>query len=220
MSNKRILVINPNSNESVTAGLRASLRHISAPAEVDFCTLEDGPFGIESDDDILSVIPSIRRKVSASLQYDAFVIACYSDPGLQECRAAFNKPIFGMQESAVKEAVSLGGEFGVLALSDDSIRRHLSYLRELGFENQLAAELPLNITVDGAANSKATVEKVIATGRRLIDEYGARSVILGCAGMAAIKGVVETTLPVPVIEPAQAAIRQALAGGLAFPKRS
>lgn len=206
----RILIINPNSNESVTAGLRDSLRQFSTEADVKCCTLEDGPFGIESDEDISKVIPLLRHKISASQQYDAIVIACYSDPGLRECRATFDQPIFGLQESAVREAVSVGGNFGVLALSDESIQRHLRYLKELGFDDQLAAELPLNITVDEAANAESSADKVIAGGLRLIEEYGASAVILGCAGMAAIKELAQTKLPVPVIEPAQAATLQAI----------
>lgn len=210
MARKRILVINPNSNETVTAGLRESLSQFSPEARIECCTLEEGSFGIESDDDILNVVPLVCRKVSDSPQYDAFVIACYSDPGLRECRAMTDKPVFGMQQSAVETAVSLGGKFGVLALSDESIRRHRSYIQKLGFAAFLAGELPLNISVDEAANDEGTVLKVIATGKRLIDEFGARSLILGCAGMAAIKRTAETKLPVPVIEPAQAAVRLAI----------
>jgi Asp/Glu/hydantoin racemase len=210
MNRKKILVINPNSNETVTAGLRESLSRYSSDAYVECCTLEDGPFGIESDDDILNVIPLVCHKVSTCLNFDAFVIACYSDPGLQECRAMFGKPVFGMQQSAVETAVSLGGKFGVLALSDESIRRHVAYIQKLGFAAHLARELPLNISVDEAANDEGTLAKVITTGRRLVDEYGASSLILGCAGMAAIEKKAQTKLPVPVIEPAQAALRLAI----------
>jgi Asp/Glu/hydantoin racemase len=210
MKRKKILVINPNSNESVTAGLRESLAEFSTEADVDCCTLKEGPFGIESDDDIAQVMPMVCDKVGASQQYDAFVIACYSDPGLQQCREKFEKPVFGMQQSAVETAVSMGGKFGVLALSDESIRRHLAYINALGYEQRLAGEIALDITVDEAANDEATLEKVIVTGQRLVDEFGARSLILGCAGMAAIKQAAETKLPVPVIEPAQAAVRLAI----------
>ncbi len=213
MKQKKILVINPNSNESVTGGLRESLRGFSNQAEIDCCTIAEGPFGIESDDDIASVIPLVARRISESPQYDAYVIACYSDPGLKECREMFSKPVFGMQQSAIETAISLGGKFGVVALSDESIRRHLAYIRTLGHEVHLAGEVPLNITVDEAANDVATLDKVIAGGYRLVDEYGASSIILGCAGMSSIKTGAETKLPVPVIEPAQAAVSLAIKAG-------
>lgn len=207
---KKILVINPNSNESVTEGLRQELASFADNAEIDCCTLPEGPFGIESDEDIEIVKPLISSKIDASPEYDAYVIACYSDPGLEESRRRFGDCVFGMQRSAIETAVAFGGKFGVLALSDQSISRHLAYIEKLGFTDRLAGELPLNITVDEAANDPGTAEKVIACGLRLVDEYGASSLILGCAGMAAIQDVVARRLSVPVIEPVHAAVEMAL----------
>ena len=207
---RRILVINPNSNESVTAGLSESLAGFGNQAAIECCTLYDGPFGIATDDDIDQVIPLVMEKVETSPDFDAYVIACYSDPGLVDCRRRFDRPVFGMQQSAVETAVAAGGLFGVLALSDESIARHLQYIRKLGYEGELAGELPLDVSVDEAANDPATLDKVISNGRRLVDEFGATSLILGCAGMAAIKSAAETKLPVPVIEPAQAAVSLAV----------
>ena len=190
----------------MTAGLSDSLGEFSSLADVHCCTLEAGPFGIETDEDIARVVPLVTEKIATSPEFDAYVIACYSDPGLAECRERFDKPVFGMQQSAIETAVSLGGQFGVLALSDESIARHLVYIRELGQADNLAAELPLGITVDEAANDPDTLDKVVRTGRQLVDEFGASSLILGCAGMAATKVAAEKKLPVPVIEPAQAAV--------------
>ena len=119
MRRPRILVINPNSNESVTDGLRRSLAEFEEAAEIECCTLTEGPFGIESNADIEVVTPLIIDEVRRSPDHDAYVIACYSDPGLEECRHQFDAPIFGMQRSAIETAVATGGRFGVLALSDD-----------------------------------------------------------------------------------------------------
>ncbi len=115
-----------------------------------------------------------------------------------------------MQESAVRTAVSFGGKFGVLALSDESIRRHLLYNRRLGYANHLAHEVALNITVDEAANDHETASKVISAGQSLVDDYDVSALILGCAGMASTKRIAETKLPVPIIEPAQAAVELAI----------
>lgn len=210
---KKVLVINPNSNDSVTAGLRESLAGFSNRADIECCTLAKGPFGIESDHDIARVIPLLTAKISSSPDYDAYVIACYSDPGLRECRASFAKPVFGMQQSAVETAVSAGGRFGVLALSEESIQRHLAYIRKLGYADRLAGELPLDVTVDEAANDSRTFDRILAQGRRLIDEFGAGTLILGCAGMASYRESAERELAVAVIEPAQAALNLAIGKG-------
>ena len=206
----RILAINPNSNESVTEGLRESLQEFNSSADIECCTLEEGPFGIETGEDIANVIPLVLQKISESPEFDVYVIACYSDPGLAECKVMFSKPVFGMQRSAIEKAISIGDKFGVLALSEQSIERHLAYMRGLGLDGQLAGELSLDISVDEAANDAASFGKIISQGRRLIDESGADVLILGCAGMASHREPSEKVLQVPVIEPAQAAVSIAI----------
>jgi allantoin racemase len=206
----RILVINPNSNESVTDGLRRSLASYRDVTDIDCCTLSDGPFGIESDDDVAVAAGLVIDRVASANDYDACVIACYSDPGLAECRARFDKPVFGMQQSAL-EAAALVGRFGVLALSDESIARHLVYIDRLGLGERLAGELPLDISVDQSANDPAAMDRIVKMGQRLIDELGAEVVILGCAGMTAHKKPAAEALRVPVIEPVEAAVEAALA---------
>jgi Asp/Glu/hydantoin racemase len=168
--------------------------------------LADGPFGIESDEDIQAVVPMLVHEISSRQNdYDVFVIACYSDPGLAECRAISEKPVFGIQESAVTLSASLGSKFGVLALGRESIHRHIAYVRQLGLQDYHAGEKPLNITVDEAANDPNTLHKIIETGRELIEEDGAESLVLGCAGMARHRQPAQEALGVPVIDPVQAA---------------
>ena len=206
----RILAINPNSNESVTEGLRESLQEFNSSADIECCTLEEGPFGIETGEDIANVIPLVLQKISESPEFDVYVIACYSDPGLAECNEMFSKPVFGLQRSAIEKAISIGDKFGVLALSEQSIERHMAYMHGLGLDGQLAGELPLDISVDEAANDAGSFGKIISQGRRLIDESGADVLILGCAGMTSHRKPSEKVLQVPVIEPAQAAVSIAI----------
>jgi allantoin racemase len=209
MSEKRVLIINPNSNQSVTDGLAAAVAEDALPGTLalDCVTLAEAPFGIETDDDIEAVIPLIMARISAvSDDYDAFVIACYSDPGLIEARDLTAKPVLGIQESAVSLAASYGRRFGVLALGRESIQRHIAYVRELGMQSFHAGERPLGISVDDAVNDPGTLGRIIETGRELIDEDRAELLILGCAGMSIHRKAAQTALGVPVIDPVQAAV--------------
>lgn len=208
-----VLVINPNSNESVTAGLEAAVQGWQAMADVrvECSTLSDGPFGIESDADIRAVEPLLQAEMQRRSDCAAFVIACYSDPGLESCRRTMSKPVFGMQQSAVATAIAQGGKFGVLALSQRSIERHLVYLQRLGVRPLLAGERPLDLSVDEAANGPETLERIVENGRQLIDTDGASVLILGCAGMAVHRLAAEQKLGVVVVDPVQAATAFAVA---------
>ena len=206
-----ILVINPNSNEQVTRNLRESFKPFEKMASIESVTLVAGPFGIETDADVEMAASMVIDRVADELDRDAYVIACYSDPGLVACRRRTEKPVFGMQESALRAAARDGRRFGVLALSDASIARHLRYIRALGLQDQLAAELSLNVSVEQSAADPAMLDKVIFNGRRLVEEFGAEAIVLGCAGMAALQEAAEQALSVPVIEPARAAVEEAIA---------
>src|SRR5712672_560839 len=77
-----ILVINPNSNPAVTAGLDAALAtlRLGDGPSIRCATLPEGPFGIESQKDVEQVTLPLRRIVEEDKAADAFVIACFSDP--------------------------------------------------------------------------------------------------------------------------------------------
>jgi Asp/Glu/hydantoin racemase len=207
----RIRVINPNSNETVTRGLDAALeplRFENGP-EIVCSTLAEGPFGIETQADVESVVMPLRRLVEADNSSDAFVIACYSDPGLHVCRESTLRPVFGIAECGVLTALSRAGYFGVIAIGQRSIARHMRYLRQLALMDRLAGERPLEMTVAEAANGDKTFQRMVEVGRQLKDQDGAEAVVMGCAGMARHRRPLEEALGIPVIDPTQAAVTMA-----------
>ncbi len=214
MNNQRqhILVINPNSDESVTEGMIRELKgfHFSEGPRIECVGLSDGPSGIESQADIEAVTLPLRKMVSESRNVDAFVIACYSDPGLHVCREASEKPVFGIQECGVLTAMSLGDRFGVIALQESSIRRHLRYLRQMGVMERLAGERAASLSVRESVSGKGTFEKLLKAAKQLRDSDQADTIILGCAGMATHRAKLELVIGIPVIAPVQAAVSMAM----------
>ncbi len=209
---QHILVINPNSDESVTEGMIRELKgfHFSEGPRIECVSLSDGPFGIESQADIEAVTLPLMKMVSESRNVDAFVIACYSDPGLHVCREASEKPVFGIQECGVLTAMSLGDRFGVIALQERSIRRHLRYLRQMGVMERLAGERAASLSVRESVSGKGTFEKLLKAAKQLRDSDQADTIILGCAGMAAHRAKLELIIGIPVIAPVQAAVSMAM----------
>lgn len=217
MANRRILVVNPNSNDAVTRGLEAALKPLALPGgpEIECRTLAEGPFGVESQADAESVTMPLRRLVEGDTGSAAFVIACYSDPGLQVCREATTRPVFGIAECGVLTALARADRFGVIAIRTRSIPRHMRYLRQMGLTDRLAGERALEMSVAETASGEGTLDRMIAVGRELRDRDGAGAIVMGCAGMAAHRRALEEELGVPVIDPTQAAVAMAV-GVLAF----
>jgi allantoin racemase len=208
----RILVINPNSNQAVTDGMADALKPlmITGGPTIECITLEEGPFGVESQADSDAAGLLVRDKVVERDDADAYVIACYSDPGIHACREATDKPVLGIQESGVLTALSQGDRFGVIALSNNSIKRHIRYLRQMGTMERLANERPAILTVDESAAGSETFKRLCEVGVELRDFDGAETIILGCAGMATHRAPLAEYLGVPVIDPVQAATSMAL----------
>ena len=86
----KILVINPNSNADVTVKLSDIFReyHISKNTKVDCISIQEGPFGIESDEDIHHVSPLVIKKIKNELpNYDAFCLL-YTSPSPRDQRGS------------------------------------------------------------------------------------------------------------------------------------
>ena len=217
MARPRIHVINPNSNEAVTQGLAQALASMSLEGGPEFhcSTLPEGPFGIENQLHVEQVKVPLRRLVEGDNESSAFIIACYSDPGLHVCREGTDRPVFGIAESGVLTALARGDRFGVIAISGRSIRRHYRYLREMGLMERLAGERPLDMSVAETASGEGTFARMEAVGRALRDEDGANVIVMGCAGMARHRKPLEQALGIPVIDPTQAAAAMAFGAVMA-----
>ena len=93
----------------------------------------------------------------------AFVIACFSDPGLHSAREATNRPVLGIMESGILTALTLGQRFGVIAILRQSIPRHLRYVGALGVSERLAGELPVGLRVVELSDEKRTYSRMLAS---------------------------------------------------------
>lgn len=207
-----ILVINPNSNPAVTAGLDAAMApfRLSGGPPIECLTLPKGPFGIESQADSDAAVPPLLALIRARPDAGAIIIACYSDPGIDAAREATPAPVFGMQESGFLTAMSRGDRIGVIAISEGSILRHRKYLRRMGVLERMVAERPLNMSVADTASGTGTFARLQEVSETLVREDHADVIVLGCAGLSAHRAPLEAAIGRPVIDPTQAAVAMAL----------
>ncbi len=113
----RICVINPNSSQSVTDHLRDALNKIKrADCELTVICPDHGPVSIESAyDETLAayhLMPLIKKANDEN--YDAIVIACFSDPGLDAAKEISKIPVIGIEEATLHIAAMLGHKFAIM----------------------------------------------------------------------------------------------------------
>lgn len=208
-----IHVINPNSLTHVTAGIDRALAPMRnfCPVDIVTHTLAEGPPGIETQAhvDLISG-PLLAYADTLEASASAFVIACYSDPGLAALREQSGKPVFGIAESAILTAMTMGQRFGVISILNRSIPRHLRYVGAMGVTDRMAGDLALELGVAELSDEGRAFGRMVEVGRRLQMDFGADVLIMGCAGMANFRQPLEVELGCPVIDPSQAATAMAI----------
>jgi allantoin racemase len=209
----RVIVINPNSTEAVTQAMDKALDplRLAGGPQIESITNPDGPPGIESQQHVDQVSAHICNIIQArDNDAGAFVIACFSDPGMFAAREVTAKPVFGIAESGILSALSLGNRFGVVAILPQSIPRHIRYIRSLGLESRLAGDFAIGLGVTELADEDRTFSRMVQVSEALRDEKGADVLVMGCAGMARYRTPLEEKLGIAVVDPAQAAVAMAI----------
>ena len=208
-----IVVINPNSTEACTDAIGRAMQPLrldGGPA-IECITMNEGPPGIESqhasDSIILPLCDYIRARDNDA---GAFVIACFSDPGLHAARERTDHPVLGIAESAYLTAMTKGEKFGVISILEPSVKRHGRYVRQMGIEARSAGDRAIGLGVVELAQEDKVLDRMIETGKALRDEDGADVLILGCAGMARYRNQVSDAVGLTVVEPSQSAVAMAM----------
>lgn len=210
---KTLYVINPNSNTGVTAGIDAALdilRQDDAPI-IECVTLKEGPPGIQTQRDV-DLAAVLVREFAEQHREDAagFVTACFSDPGLHSLREIPDVLSLGISEGAALAAMTLGRTFGVIAILDVSIPRHMRAWAAMGISDRVAGEVAIGRTVAELSDSEATLTSMIEAGKSLRDKHRADVLVMGCAGMARYRESLQQAVGLPVVEPSQATVAMAL----------
>ncbi len=209
----RILVINPNSTEAVTAGIDVAMEPLRMPGgpAIECVTLREGPPGVETQAHVEGVVRPLADLVRArDNDVGCFVIACFSDPGIHLCREVTKKPVLGISECGILTALTLGERFGIIAIKSASVKRHLRYIGAMGLTDRLAGDMAIDLGVVELSDEGRTFGRMVDVGKRLRDEKGADVLVMGCAGMARYRDRLEAETGLPVVEPSQAAAAMAI----------
>jgi allantoin racemase len=209
----KILVVNPNTTESMTRHIeRELLPIISVGTELCVVNPEHGPVSIESAYDEALAIPHMLAliKQAEADGYDAAVIACFSDPGLEAARELVSIPVLGIAEACLHVAAQLSYRFTITTTFPKRVPSKIEQVRATGLETKLASVRPLNLTVlDMDRDPECTKARLIEVCRAAAEEDGAEVVVLGCAGLAGYAADVEAATGMKVLDPTPIAVKTA-----------
>ncbi len=201
----RILVININTSQSITDKMRHVIDQVKRPdAEVEVICPEQGPITIDSSyDEAYSVPPTLELvRAAQSKGYDAILLGCFCDAGVEAAREISDIPVIAMEEATFSVALTLGNKFGVLTERPERVAMKERHVRRAGLLSRLASIRALGLsTADLDARPQETKKRGLALAKRMIEEDGAEVIILGCAAMAGYAEEIERSLRAPVLDP-------------------
>ena len=113
----RIRVINPNTTASMTTTIGEAASHIASPGtEIVATTPKSGPVSIESHfDEAISAVGVLEEVMAGEREgVDAYIIACFGDPGLLAARELTRAPVIGIAEAAFHMATLISTRFSIV----------------------------------------------------------------------------------------------------------
>jgi allantoin racemase len=200
----KIMIINPNSSEDMTAADAVAARSVASPGtEVVAVTPDYAPASIESYYDEYLCVPGILneiRKGDATGTFDAYVIACYGDPGLHAAREMTDKPVIGIAEASLYAACMLAARISIVTI----IPRFKVCVEDMvaayGLSHKVSVRTSPVYVLDVERDPEGSLESLREECRRARNEDDAEAICLGCAGFAEFADQLEAELEIPVLD--------------------
>lgn len=215
----RILVVNSNTTDSVTSRIADA----ALAALPEGCTVEtvSAPFGlplIVTRADWLVAGPATLAALAARRgSFDAAVVACFGDPGVEAAKEMFNVPVIGISEAAFHAACLLGRRFGIVSFTaalkpmfEDCLERAGLTARCAGFRMGPA------FAGDPGRVAEERRDMILELCRASIEQDGAEVVILAGGPLAGLAPLLAPDVAAPLVDGTAAGVRLAAAlAGLA-----
>ena len=209
----KIMVVNPNTSESMTRHMEKELERVRrSDTKLTVVCAETGPETIESAyEEAFAIPPTLNWVKRANQQgYDAVVLACFSDPGLEAAKEISKIPVVGIGEATYHMAAMLGAKFSIITIRKEYVPAVREQVHRKGLEYYLASVINLGLSVaETDAKPEEAKRRVLELSKKAIEEDGAEVVILGCAGMSGYASEIESKLGAKVLDPTAVALKTA-----------
>jgi allantoin racemase len=197
-----ILVINPNTTVGMTEKIEAAANRAAASGtQITAVTSASGPVSIEGYYDEALSVPGLLKVIRDSADFDAVVIACFDDTGLDAARCVTDKPVIGIGEAAYSMAGMLANKFSVVTTLARSVPALEHNLMKYGLDRRCARVRSSEVAVlDLEDDSSGAYEKIAAEIARAIADDKAEAIVLGCAGMTDLANKLSQQFGRPVLD--------------------
>jgi Asp/Glu/hydantoin racemase len=208
----RILLINPNTTEALTERLAAAARAVAAPGTELVCVTAGAgvPYISTRSEALIGGVQVLEILAEWHDRVDAAIIAAFGDPGLGAARELYDIPVIGLAEAGMLTACMLGGRFSIVTFA----QALGPWYRECVAWHRLESRCAGVRMLHGSFRSISEVQEekeglLVDLARHAVFEDEADVVVLAGAPLAGLAAKVRDRIPVPVVDCAEAAMKQA-----------
>ena len=208
----RLLLINPNITEAMTVSMAEEARRTASPGtEIVPVTAAFGTQYIANRAEAAiaahAVLDTLARHAAG---HDGAIVSAFGDPGLGAARELADIPIFGIAESAMLAAWTLGRRYSIVCLTPRLRRWYIECAREHGLDGRLASVRALDVPIPDITQAKQQLSaRLIEECLRAVDEDEAEVIILGGGPLAGLAREAAADIPVPTLDGISCAVRLA-----------
>jgi allantoin racemase len=208
----RILILNPNTTEAVTSLMVEAGQAVAAAAtELVPMTAPRGfsYISTRAEAQIGGAI-ALEMLAEAHRSVDAAIIAAFGDPGLLGARELFDIPVVGVSEAAMLTACMVGQRFVIVTFATALGGWYRDCVEMHGLMGRCAGIFALDQAFSSIADvQNENLDSLVALADKAIGEMRADVMIFAGAPLAGLANKVRHRLPVPIIDPVAAAVKQA-----------
>jgi len=210
---QRILYIDPVGGGVVAEGLQLLTSQKQEGTELTMVHLPRGPEHLEYRYyealvlvDILHLVKEAERQ-----GFDAAIIGCFYDTGLQDAReVAERMVVVAPCEASTRIAATLGDKFSIIVGRRKWIPQMMENVVRYGMKERLASFRSVDLGVlEFHQDEGETARRFREVAREAIERDGAEVLILGCTATYGFYRELQEELGVPVIDPMIAAFKTA-----------
>jgi allantoin racemase len=213
MDKPTILVVNPNTSQEMTAAIdRVAQAAAGSSANVLTIRSRNGPYTIEGALDAALATAGMLEVVAArSDHFDAVVVACFGDPGVEALRMLLRVPVIGIGAASFMQAACLSQHFAIITPVAGTQERYAAVTTAMGLDKQFVGTYPTPLSVADFESDDPTVLETLVFHAAQAVKDGADCLLFGCAGIADQVRDIEERVGVTCVASAAAGVSQAIA---------
>ena len=185
-------------------------RAVSPDTVISVDCIKSGPDELDCNtDEAFAAAEMVKESIRAEREgYDAIVIYCFSDVGIDAIRENVSIPVIGPGEATLAIAGLTCNKFVVITTQSRNIpRTYRRLIKNPVVRAKMSSVRAMDVPIgELRSDPKATEKHLLEVCRKAVENEQIDGVILGCLGMADCGEAIERELPVKVFDPAFIAV--------------